>query len=143
MTIGSPRSFIRARSGTRIFLGIAVMRPSLTLVPPSGSAPVLEGQQHARAIRLHFVLLNLQVLLYNLGDSQVTQRARRGFHRILCGVLPRLRARADYFHDFIDRVRSSTLFAHNFSSTLDVVFDFVVMLKILARLHSPVNSSTR
>src|SRR6266576_388789 len=107
------------------------------------SAPVLEGQQHARAIRLYLAVLDLHVLLHDLGNSQVTQRARSGFNRILCGGLPRHRARADYFHDFIDRVRNSTLFAHNFYSMLDVLFDVVVTLTILALLQSRVNSSTR
>src|SRR2546430_659229 len=119
------------------------MRRLKAMLGPSLSASVLEGQQHARAIRLYLAVLDLHVLLHNLGNSHVAQCSRSSFHRILCGILPGLRARTDYFHDLIDGIRSSTFFAHNFSSAFDVCFDVVVMLKILVLLQSRVNSSTR
>jgi len=69
---------------------------------PDFLASVLERQHHSRAVRLHFAVLNLHVQLHNLGNAQITQRIGSGLYRILCRIVPGLRARADYLHYLID-----------------------------------------
>src|SRR5580704_12032192 len=77
------------------------------------SASIFEGQQHTRAVCLHFTVLDSHVRLYNLCHAQIPQRAPGGLHCILRSVIPGLRTRSDDLHDFVNCVSSSSLFRHD------------------------------
>src|SRR5713101_6510160 len=77
------------------------------------SAFIFERQQHARAVCLHFAVLDSHVRLYNLCHAQIPQRAPGGLHSILRRVFPGLRTRSDDLHDFVNRVSNSSLFRHD------------------------------
>jgi hypothetical protein len=63
---------------------------------------VLKGQLQSRSELGDFAVLDLHIHFHNLGNTQITQRPRRGLHRTLCRILPGLRTRADYFRYSVD-----------------------------------------
>src|SRR6266576_3568994 len=131
MTIRSPRSFIRTRSGTRTFLGVVCITriflqrwkarpadwwPSVSDTVKasfrSRSPFVFEGQLHPGAICRHFAVLDFQIGLYNFGNAQIAQCSSGRLDCISCGILPGFRTRADYLRYFIYGVCSLCLFWH-------------------------------
>src|SRR5665811_716715 len=66
---------------------------------------VLERQPYAGAVGRHLAVLDLHVLLHDLGHAQVFDRAGCGFHGHLGSCFPGFGARTHQFDDLVDTVR--------------------------------------
>src|SRR6185437_1395484 len=72
-------------------------------------ALVLERDLELGPIGFDLALLDHQILLDDLGDSQIPEARRGALDRGLGGLLPGLRARADQFDHFVNALGHRTL----------------------------------